>query len=127
MSGKKKILIVEDDESTADLEKEILEREGFEVEVARDGIEGLEKIKQNGYDVIISDCNMPRMEGGELYLEVKKLSPDIAKRIIFASATLSESDFIKSTGNKFLQKPFTSEELIVAVKDFIKHIETQKA
>jgi DNA-binding response OmpR family regulator len=70
---------------------------------------------------------MPRMEGSELYLEVKKISPDIAKRIIFASATLSESDFVKSTGNKFLQKPFTSEELIEAVRGFIKHIGTQKA
>ncbi|HEX3036298.1 MAG TPA: response regulator [Thermodesulfobacteriota bacterium] len=114
---KKRVLIVEDDELIAGIEKNILEEEGFEVEVARDGVEGLEKIKQDGYDVIISDCNMPRMKGSDLYLEVKKLNPDLAKRFIFASAIFS--NFIKSTGNRFLQKPFTPEELIEIVKDLI--------
>ncbi|HSE83918.1 MAG TPA: response regulator [Thermodesulfobacteriota bacterium] len=123
MPDKKRILVVEDNESTRNLEKDILEEEGFEVDVAKDGVEGLEKIKQNRYDVIISDCNMPRMKGSDLYLEVKKSNPDLAKRFMFASAILS--DFIRSTGNKFLQKPFTPEELIEIVQDLIKDIESK--
>ena len=99
------------------LERVILEAEGFEVEVAGDGVEGLEKIKQNIYDVIISDCDMPRMKGSEFYLEVRKLSPDLAKRIIFVSGIIT--DFIMSIGNKFLMKPFSSKQLIEAVKELI--------
>ena len=114
---KKRVLIIENDEIVAKLMKEILEERGFEVKVARDGVEGLEKIKQNGYDVIISDCDMPRMRGDKLYLEVKKLSPDLAKRIIFVSGTIT--DFVRSTGNKFLMKPFSSQQLIGAVKELI--------
>ena len=49
----KRILIVEDDETIANLEKAILEGEGFQVEIARDGLEGLERINDDGYEVII--------------------------------------------------------------------------
>ena len=113
----KRILILEDYVIVADLEKVILKAEGFEVEVVSDGVEGLEKIKQNIYDVIISDCDMPRMKGSEFYLEVRKLSPDLAKRIIFVSGIIT--DFIMSIGNKFLMKPFSSKQLIEAVKELI--------
>jgi CheY-like chemotaxis protein len=114
---RKKILILENYMIVAILEREILEAEGFEVEVAGDGVEGLEKIKQNRYDVIISDCNIPRMRATELYLEVKNLSPDLAKRIIFVSGIIT--DFIKSTGNRVLKKPFSPQQLIEAVKELI--------
>jgi CheY-like chemotaxis protein len=114
---REKILILEDYEIIADLEKAILNAEGFEVEVVSDGVEGLEKIKQKEYDVIISDCEMPRMRGGEFYLEVRKLNPDLAKRIIFTSGIIT--DFIKSTGNRFLMKPFSSQQLIEVVKKLI--------
>jgi DNA-binding response OmpR family regulator len=118
---RKKILIAEDDSLIAQLMKEILEIEGFEVEVASNGVEGLEKIKQNGYDVIISNWKMPRMNGGELYLEVEKLSPDLAKRIIFISGAMN--DFIRSTGNRFLMKPFSHQQLEVVIKELIKPVE----
>ena len=80
-------------------------------------MEGLERIKRNRYDVIISDFEMPRMKGDKLYLEVQKLDQDLAKRIIFASGSMS--DFVKSTGNKFLPKPFSSQRLIKSIKDLI--------
>jgi two-component system, OmpR family, response regulator VanR len=113
----KRILIVDDDEIVVHLIKEILERQGFKTEVARDGIEGLEKIKQNEYDVIISNRAMPRMRGEQLYLEVHKLSQKLAKRIIFISGDIT--DFIRSTGNRFLAKPFSHQQLIEVVKDLI--------
>ena len=115
--NKKKILIVEDEEIIAQLLEEILEGEGFEIRAVRDGVEGLERIKQNGYDVIISDFTMPRMKGDEFYQEVQKLGQDLAKRIIFVSGSIN--DFISSTGNRFLAKPFSHEQLIEVVKDLI--------
>ncbi len=112
---KKRALILEDDKIVAFLEKEILEREGFEVEVAGDGVEGLEKVSQNVYDLIISDIIMPRMRGDEFYLAVRRLGRGLEKKIIFVSGSVD--DFIKSTGNKFLYKPFTSKLLAQTVRD----------
>jgi CheY-like chemotaxis protein len=114
---KKRILIVEDRDILADLEKEILEREGFEVEIAMDGVEGLERIKSNVYDVIVSDFQMPQMRGDEFYLEVRRLNQGLEKRIIFISANIS--GFMESTGNRFLAKPFSCQELIEVVKDLV--------
>lgn len=82
---KKKILIVEDDVLVANLMMAVLESEGFLIEMAKDGVEGLEKIKQNGYDVVISDYLMPGMNGEELYREIQKIDQDLAKRIICTS------------------------------------------
>lgn len=115
--NKKRILIVDDDEIVAQLMKEILQGQGFETEVARDGMEGLEKIKKNEYDVIISDCYMPQMRGDKLYIEVQKLSQDLAKRIIFITGNIN--DFIISTGNRFLVKPISHKQLIDVVNDLI--------
>jgi len=115
---KKGILIVEDDEIIANLETEILENNGFDVDIARDGVEALQRIRSDGYDAIISDFSMPRMRGDEFYQEVKRLGKDLEKRIIFISAAIN--DFIESTGNIFLKKPFTSEQLVETIKDFMK-------
>lgn len=114
---KKRILVVDDDKIVVELVKKILRRAGFEVETARDGVEGLEKIKQGVYNAIVSNLNMPRMKGDKLYLEVRKSNPDLAKKIIFISGYIT--DFIRSTGNRFLKKPFSSQELIEAVNEVI--------
>ncbi|MGH7807823.1 MAG: response regulator [Thermodesulfobacteriota bacterium] len=115
----KRILIVDDDESVAALERRLLEKEGFQVEVARDGAEGLERIKSDRYDAIISDFEMPQMKGDQLYLEVNSLSEDLAKKIIFVSGDINQ--FIQSTGNWFLSKPFSTKALVKLVKDFLRH------
>jgi DNA-binding response OmpR family regulator len=114
---KKKILIVEDDKAVADLEKIILENEGFHCTVARDGAEALEEVKQNGYDVIISDRDLPRVDGEDFYKEMLKLNGNLARKIMFTSGNIT--DFIISTGNPFLEKPFSSEQLVKEVKKLI--------
>jgi DNA-binding NtrC family response regulator len=117
MTIKKKVLVVDDDKIIVKLVKEILEEEGFEVDTATDGLRGFEKIKKNSYDVIVSNQDMPRMKGHQLYVEVKKLSPDLASKMIFISGNIT--DFIKSTGNKFLAKPFSHKQLKAAVNAII--------
>ena len=114
---KKKILVVEDDVIVANVLRAILELEGFLIEIARGGLEGLEKVKQNGYDVVISDYLMPGMNGEELYLEILKMDQDLAKRIIFYPRVTN--DFLKTHGNMFLPKPFNPKELIEAVRGLI--------
>ncbi|GIW46504.1 MAG: hypothetical protein KatS3mg078_0381 [Deltaproteobacteria bacterium] len=122
---KKRVLIVEDEEVVAELIKAVLEKEGFDVVSVHSGKDGLAKIKENNFDVILSDFNMPQMRGDEFYLEVKRLGKDLEKKIIFVSGTLNE--FIASTGNKFIEKPFSNRELVEAVKDLISTFEEQRA
>jgi len=112
---KKRALVLEDDTIVASLEKAILEGEGFEVEVAGDGAEGLKRIRKNRYDLIISDIAMPKMRGDEFYRAVKRLSRGLEKRIVFVSGSID--DFIKSTGNRFVEKPFSSQLLVQAVRE----------
>ncbi len=113
--SKKRALVIDDDKEIVGIEREILETEGFEVNVVHNGLEGLKEIKRNGYDVIISDFEMPQMKGDELYLEVKKLSKNLEKKIIFISGNVN--DFIRSTENRFLAKPFSVDEFREAVKE----------
>ena len=117
--NKKKILIVEDDDIVAQLVNEILQEEGLDTEIAVDGLEGLEKIKQNKFDLIISDFRMPRMKGDQLYLEVQKFSEDLATKIIFISGSID--DFKRSIRNRLLPKPFSYQQLIEVVEDLLKH------
>jgi len=58
-----KILIVEDDRHIVALVRYILEREGYQVQVARDGVEGLEMAREFMPDLVVLDLNMPRMDG----------------------------------------------------------------
>lgn len=82
-----KILIVEDEETIADLEKDYLELSGFEVEVANDGDSGLEKALQEEYDLLILDLMLPGVDGFEICRKVRdeKNTPIImvsAKKVI---------------------------------------------
>lgn len=115
---KRRVLIVEDDVIIANFERESLEANGFDVDIAVDGVEGLQRVKNNGYEAIISNFSMPRMSGDEFYQEVKKLGKDLERRFIFVTAFINE--FIESTGNKYLRKPFTSEQLVQTIEDLMK-------
>lgn len=74
-----KILIIEDEEAIRRVLAKILceENESYEVDVAEDGIIGLEKIKENDYDLVLCDIKMPKMDGVELLEAVKKIDTEI--------------------------------------------------
>ena len=67
-----KILIVEDEESIAELEKDYLELSGFEVETARDGNAGLEKAMSEKFDLLILDLMLPGVDGFEICKKVRE-------------------------------------------------------
>lgn len=74
-----KILIIEDEEAIRRVLSKILceENESYEVDVAEDGVIGLEKIKENDYDLVLCDIKMPKMDGVELLEAVKKIDTEI--------------------------------------------------
>nr|CBX31050.1 hypothetical protein N47_E45620 [uncultured Desulfobacterium sp.] len=72
MNGKKRILVVDDEPDFSMILKKYLEKEGFDVELAYDGAEGLAKVKTNPPDAIVLDVMMPEMDGYEVCSKIKK-------------------------------------------------------
>jgi len=79
-----KVLIVDDEESIRDILDEILDTLGFETETAQDGIDALEKLEKQQFDMVLSDINMPRMKGFELLKNVRERYPKIKRALITA-------------------------------------------
>lgn len=111
-----KILIVEDEETIADLEKDYLELSGFEVEVANDGDSGLEKALQEEYDLLILDLMLPGVDGFEI---CRKVRDEKNTPIIMVSAKKDDIDKIRGLGlgaDDYMTKPFNPSELVARVK-----------
>lgn len=111
-----KILIVEDEEAIADLEKDYLELSDFSVEIASDGIEGERKALEGEYDLIILDLMLPGKDGFEVCKSIreKKNIP-----ILMVSAKKDDIDKIRGLGlgaDDYMTKPFSPSELVARVK-----------
>lgn len=111
-----KILIVEDEEAIADLEKDYLELSGFDVEVANDGETGLLKALGGDYDLFILDLMLPGVDGFDICKKVreKKNTP-----ILMVSAKKDDIDKIRGLGlgaDDYITKPFSPSELVARVK-----------
>ena len=111
-----KILIVEDEDAIADLEKDYLELSGFDVEVANDGQTGLEKALKEDYNLVILDLMLPGVDGFEICRQVRseKNTP-----IIMVSAKKDDIDKIRGLGlgaDDYMTKPFSPSELVARVK-----------
>lgn len=111
-----KILIVEDEEAIADLEKDYLELSGFKVEVANDGKSGLTKALKENYDLFILDLMLPGVDGFDICRQVReeKNTP-----IIMVSAKKDDIDKIRGLGlgaDDYMTKPFSPSELVARVK-----------
>ena len=111
-----KILIVEDEEAIADLERDYLELSGFTVEVANDGDTGLQKALNEDYDLLILDLMLPEVDGFEICREVRE-KKDIP--IIMVSAKKDDIDKIRGLGvgaDDYIEKPFSPSVLIAKIK-----------
>jgi DNA-binding response OmpR family regulator len=118
-----KVLLVEDESTLAMIIKDTLDGQEFEIHLAGDGVEGLQKFKEVHPDIIVSDVMMPEMDGFTFVKEMRKINPDIP--ILFLSARSSANDVVEgfeSGGNDYLKKPFGMAELIVRIKALLNKI-----
>ena len=122
MSDKKesKILMVDDNEEIREVVMILLSGEGFQVQEAKDGIEALEKIQMESYDLIILDVMMPGLNGYQTCLEIRRVSN---APILFLSARSQVEDKtlgFSSGGDDYLPKPFSYQELLSRVKALVR-------
>lgn len=111
-----KILIIEDEEAIADLEKDYLELSGFEVEIENRGDVGLKKALEGEYDLFILDLMLPEVDGFEICREIRNVKNT---PIIMVSAKKDDIDKIRGLGlgaDDYMTKPFSPSELVARVK-----------
>jgi len=122
------ILVVEDSTTQAMLLKGTLEKSGFTVQIAKDGQDALEQLKNSKVDLIISDIEMPRMNGFDFCRSVKG-NPELQNIPVIILTNLSDSmdviEGIKCGADSFLTKPCTAEILLTTIQDIL-HSQKQR-
>lgn len=125
-AGRKRVLIIDDDPDIRYLLQSSLERDGFEVSVAADGHEGLESLRRDPADVVVTDIFMPEKEGIETVFELRQQFPQ-TKIVVMsgggpapASSATNYLWVARELGAaRTLRKPFEPQELIDAVRELI--------
>ncbi|MGX8714443.1 MAG: response regulator transcription factor [Lachnospiraceae bacterium] len=111
-----RLLIIEDEEAIAELEKDYLELSGFDVEIENDGRQGLDRALDENFDLYILDLMLPGVDGFEICKQIrrKKNTP-----ILMVSAKKDDIDKIRGLGlgaDDYITKPFSPSELVARVK-----------
>ena len=111
-----KLLIIEDEEAIAELEKDYLELSGFDVEIETSGNRGLERAMKEDFDLFILDLMLPEMDGFEICKRIRK---NKNTPILMVSAKKDDIDKIRGLGlgaDDYITKPFSPSELVARVK-----------
>ena len=113
-----KILVIDDEQAIRKALKEILEYEKHDVELAKDGFEGLEAIKKNKYDLVLLDIKMPKLDGIEVLKKIQEIKPDLPVVMITGHGTVETAvEAIKLGAYDFLEKPLELNRLLVTIRN----------
>lgn len=113
-----RILVLDDEEIVRVSCKKCLIPEGYDVDVAANGVEGLSMTENNRYDVILTDLKMPDMDGMEFLVKVKERHPDTKVIMITGYSTVEHAvKAMRMGAYNYIEKPFTPDALIEAVKE----------
>ena len=121
MPKKKKILLDEDDHNFGSILRDYLTLHSYEITLAKNGIEGLEKFKRYNYDLCILDVMMPFKDGFSLASDIRLINQEVP--LIFLTAKSLKEDVIKGFkigADDYLIKPFDSEILLFKIKSIFK-------
>lgn len=116
-----RILLVEDDQNFGDVLRSYLEMHDYDVTLATDGEQGLEKYNEGTYDLCIFDVMMPKKDGFTLAKEIREKDEDMP--IIFLTAKTMKEDIVKGFkigADDYISKPFNSEELLYRIQAILK-------
>ncbi len=127
MSDKKRILVVDDEPDFVSIVKKNLEKAGFDVEVAYDGVEGMEKVQANPPDAIVLDVMMPEKDGYKVCSELKRDEKyaDIPILLLTAvadhvsSTRYSHYDGMSTEADDYLPKPASADDILDSVQSLL--------
>jgi len=115
-----KVLVIDDDESIVDLLRAYLAQEGFQVDVARDGVAGLAKVRQFQPDVVVLDIMLPGLDGLEV---LRRLRGESSAYVVMLTAKAEEADKVVglSVGaDDYVTKPFSPRELAARIRAMLR-------
>lgn len=121
MSDKVKILLSEDDNNLGMLLESFIKAKGYEVDLARDGKQALEKFNEGHYHFVILDVMMPEMDGFTVAKEIRLVDKKIP--ILFLTAKAMKEDKLEAFsigGDDYMTKPFSMEELVARIEAILK-------
>lgn len=119
-ASKKRILVIEDEPIINRVCVKTLTADGFEVDIATNGLIAKDMASKKVYDLYFSDMRTPQMDGMEFYQYLREEHPELADRVIFTTGDVLSSDikaFLAEVNNLFLPKPFTPDDLRAVVRE----------
>ena len=114
----KRVLVIDDEDTILQMIREVLEHNGYRVDVARDGEAALRRLGQYHYDLALCDWKMPGLNGQQIYERLQSINPDMSRRVIFITGdTVNEKtqEFLREQHKICLSKPFTLVEFRSAI------------
>jgi len=116
-----RILLIDDDEFVRKTISKALEKAGYKVDTAENGIEALEKTKANFYNLALIDIRLPDMEGTKLLSEIKETTPRMVKIILTGYPSLQNAiDAVNQGADAYITKPVDIGELHKVIKEHLK-------
>jgi len=127
MSEKKRVLVVDDEPDFCSIVQGQLEKEGYAVELAYNGVEGLEKIRSNPPDAIVLDVMMPEKDGYEVCKELKADETTAGIPVVLLTAVASHvtstryshADGMSTEADDYIAKPASAEEICESIRGLL--------
>lgn len=127
MSEKKRILVVDDEPDFCSIVQGQLEKEGYDVELAYNGVEGLEKIRSNPPDAVVLDVMMPEKDGYEVCKELKADETTAGIPVVLLTAVASHvtstryshADGMSTEADDYIAKPASAEEICESIRGLL--------
>jgi DNA-binding NtrC family response regulator len=117
-----RILVVDDEEIIRDSMRYILEKEGHEVETAKDGLEALKKAENKPFEIVITDLEMPELKGIELLEKLQKITPETFVLIITAYASIETAiSALRKGASDYIIKPLEFDDIIFRINRLLQH------
>lgn len=118
-----RILIIDDEPHILVMLKKMMERAGYEIDLASNGKEGIELFQRSPADLVITDIIMPEKEGLETIREMKRIHPRLKIIAMSGGGKISAENYLETArifgATRIIEKPFTQGEMVTAVKELM--------
>ena len=119
-----KILLVDDDQSILEILTDLMAIFGHDYVTAQNGVEAIEKLKHNFFDIVLTDMIMPDIDGMELLKHIKRNYPNIKVMVVTGyERAFTYTDVIRAGASDFISKPFNTDELEAKINRLVREIE----